>query len=230
MRRLHLTPSSGLALVALTAAVSGSTYAAARASVPTINACVHHTGGGLYAAHRCARGDTRLTWNVSGTPGPAGPPGPAGMLGPTGPPGETGQPGAAGPSEAVSGAKAGPVPLELDVTGEGRFATIASLPISHAGEYVILAKLDLSNALDNSASAVCNLVARDGSGRLDYIDAEQAKIDPAGQEPLALNGAQSYSTSGGADLQCEAIGTTISASSIKITAIRVGNLADTPLS
>jgi len=66
LRRLHLTPAMGVALAALTLAASGGAYAAATGSSRAISACVHHQGGGLYVARRCARKDRSLKWGVTG--------------------------------------------------------------------------------------------------------------------------------------------------------------------
>jgi hypothetical protein len=60
------SPSMGVALAALALAASGGAYAATTGSSGTIVACVHHSGGGLYVAHKCARHDSHLTWNVAG--------------------------------------------------------------------------------------------------------------------------------------------------------------------
>jgi hypothetical protein len=56
----------GVALAALTVAASGGAYAAATGSSRAIVACVHHQGGGLYVARRCARKDRSLKWSVTG--------------------------------------------------------------------------------------------------------------------------------------------------------------------
>ncbi len=89
--------------------VAGAAYGAG--SEPTISACVHHTGGGLYAARPCHSGDRRLTWRVTGPQGPRGaigPRGPGGPPGLAGPPGPKGDPGVA--AAAQSGG-ADPPPL-----------------------------------------------------------------------------------------------------------------------
>jgi hypothetical protein len=113
MSRLHPSLPLGAALAALVAAMCGGAYAATHDSSPTISACVHHNGGGLYIAHRCARGDARRTWSVTGSRGPSGAvgargatgsQGPAGAQGTIGSQGATGPPGATGrvmPSRAT---------------------------------------------------------------------------------------------------------------------------------
>ena len=80
----------GVALVALVVAASGGAYAAVKSSSPTISACVHHKGGGLYVAHKCARHDARLRWDVTGPPGRQGEQGVMGLQGPAGQPGGPG--------------------------------------------------------------------------------------------------------------------------------------------
>jgi hypothetical protein len=60
--------------VALMLTVSGATYEVASDSSGTITACVHHKGGGLYVASKCAPHDRRISLiaggsqNVSGGP------------------------------------------------------------------------------------------------------------------------------------------------------------------
>jgi hypothetical protein len=81
--------------------VAGAAYGAG--SGPTISACVHRTGGGLYAARSCRSGDRRLRWSVTGPQGPRGaigPRGPGGSPGLTGPPGPKGDPGVAAAAQS----------------------------------------------------------------------------------------------------------------------------------
>lgn len=77
-RRVRISPAMGVALAALVLAASGGAYAASKTSTGRIKACVHRRGGGLYIAHKCARRDRQLVWNVRGLTGAAGQPGPAG--------------------------------------------------------------------------------------------------------------------------------------------------------
>jgi hypothetical protein len=75
-----------VALVAILATVlagnAGATIYAA-ATAPTIRACVStKTGAMRYVPTKpCAKGETAITWNVTGPTGPAGPAGPAGGSG-----------------------------------------------------------------------------------------------------------------------------------------------------
>jgi hypothetical protein len=100
VKHLHITPALGVAIAALVLAASGVSYAAATRSPGTISGCVHHKGGGLYVARKCARHDRRLTWSVRGlsgsrgTTGASGTPGAAGTPGTPGTPGQPGTPGA----------------------------------------------------------------------------------------------------------------------------------------
>jgi hypothetical protein len=69
----------GVAALALVTLASGVTYAATRAPVTTITACVHHSGGGLYKAAKCATGDSSLTWDIKGAKGATGAKGTPGL-------------------------------------------------------------------------------------------------------------------------------------------------------
>jgi hypothetical protein len=92
-RLLAARGASGLAAGALILLIAGAGYALANSSSggPTINACVHKKGRGVYVAKRCAKHDTKLSWNkvgprgTAGQPGPIGPKGDAGNVGPQGP-------------------------------------------------------------------------------------------------------------------------------------------------
>jgi hypothetical protein len=77
--RFSSAVACGVGALALVTLASGATYAATRtAPVSTITACVHKSGGGFYKAAKCASGDSKLTWNIKGQPGPKGKTGPAG--------------------------------------------------------------------------------------------------------------------------------------------------------
>jgi hypothetical protein len=97
----HLTRRRAVTLAAtgaLVAATAGGAYAAGT-NDGSISVCVHHNGGGLYQARRCALDDHELRWSVRGPSGPKGAAGPAGASGPrglTGPPGPQGSSGPKG--------------------------------------------------------------------------------------------------------------------------------------
>jgi hypothetical protein len=84
--RVSYAVACGVGALALVTLASGVTYAATRtAPVTTITACVHKSGGGFYKAAKCASGDSKLTWNIKGKPGPKGNTGLKGTSGPAGP-------------------------------------------------------------------------------------------------------------------------------------------------
>lgn len=77
-------PVLALGAIALVIGAAGGAYAAGSGS-GTITVCVHHHGGGLYKAHKCAKHDKKLSWNAKGQTGPVGPQGATGSQGPPGP-------------------------------------------------------------------------------------------------------------------------------------------------
>lgn len=136
----------------------GGAYALASSSHGTITVCVHHKGGALYKARKCAKHDKKLSWNqqgpagatglagptgprgatgasgTAGATGPAGPIGPKGATGATGPTGPKGRTGATGPTGATgaTGATgpAGPVNvLYKSQPGPVTASGIGSVPV-----------------------------------------------------------------------------------------------------
>jgi hypothetical protein len=96
---------------AVVAAVAGGGSAAALAtdhsSSKLYQGCLSRAGGTVYNVHvdpssspRCARRDTRITWNQTGPAGATGPRGAAGAAGPQGLKGDAGAAGAAGTTGA----------------------------------------------------------------------------------------------------------------------------------
>jgi hypothetical protein len=77
------TPALALGTVALVVGAAGGAYATSGSG--SITVCIHHNGGGLYKAHKCAKHDRKLSWNVQGPTGPRGTQGPQGNAGPPGP-------------------------------------------------------------------------------------------------------------------------------------------------
>ncbi len=226
MRRRYFNPSMAVAVVALVTAASGGAYAAVSGSPSTITACVHHGGGGLYAAHRCKHGDHRLTWNATGPQGAGGPQGPAGPQGAAGPAG------AIGPSDAFAAHRDGPVALTVDPTGRGPVNTIASLPIPRAGSYVIFAKAELANDLQTTTNTTCQLIAggpgSDSPANSD-TDTGRSTIDAGSRAGISLNVVHQYTGAGTADMRCEPTDGASSAARIRITAIRLGSVTDATL-
>jgi hypothetical protein len=90
MRRLFTSRGASAAAVGiLVLLVAGGGYAIANGG-GTITVCVHHNGGGLYEAKKCAKHDANLSWNTQGPPGQQGNPGLQGPRGPQGSPGTNG--------------------------------------------------------------------------------------------------------------------------------------------
>jgi hypothetical protein len=150
---------------------------------------------------------------AKGDPGPQGDPGPKGDLGPKG---DTGDP---GPSEAYSGFK--------DAVGQipNSEATVATLPILRPGNYVIFAKAWLSG-LSASATALCSLHAG-GDFDQSRTGLSGPLFNTAGS--VALNVVHHFDAAGTADLRCSSNGS-VYGNFVKITAIRVGDLSNTPVS
>jgi hypothetical protein len=140
----------------------------------------------------------------AGAAGPAGPAGAAGAAGAAGP---------AGPSDAYARFLNGPLVVPPAP------ATLANLAVPQAGKYVVFAKVFIAQS-GGSATIACTLVAG--------TDSDESRVGLlAGQNgTLALNVVHEFAAAGSVDLQCATNAGATAASSIKMTAIKVGNLTN----
>jgi hypothetical protein len=138
---------------------------------------------------------------------------------PAGAKGAKGDTGATGPSDAFSGYKNGPVAVPATLT------TIATLNLPSAGKYVIFAKLWLFDNVNTTVLTDCQLSAE---GDTDHARAslEGNSGTVVSGASVALNVVHEFTAAGVAELKCNAYGVDVSANQIKITAIKVGDLAN----
>jgi hypothetical protein len=94
----------------------GTAYALASSTGATITVCVKHDGGAFYKAKKCAKHDSRLSWNKQGSAGVTGATGATGAIGLRGPKGDTG---AQGP---------GATTFAMTLPSGTAFTSIATLP------------------------------------------------------------------------------------------------------
>jgi hypothetical protein len=89
----------------------------------------------------CPVGQSSISWNQVGPPGPAGPPGDTGPPGPAGPAGDTGAPGPVGPQGPAGPAgdtgPPGPVGLTGATGPQGPAGTFESIHVAHATSDVL---------------------------------------------------------------------------------------------
>jgi hypothetical protein len=158
-----------------------------------------------------------------GDPGPQGAQGPAGPAGPAGAVGAAGPQGPAGPSAAYSGFHDGIVPIP---TAPGP-STIATLPIPTAGSYVAVGKAQIVLGEDHATAVQCQLVA---GGDFDESEAVLTGTAGVSSTMVAFNVVHVFAGPGSVVLQCtNTSGVMVNAKSIKVTAIRVGNLTNSPI-
>jgi hypothetical protein len=135
----------------------------------------------------------------------AGTPGPRGPRGPQGPP---------GPSAAFATYKDGPIPVQQTP------ATVASLKIATPGSYVITAKGYTGGNRDGNVT--CLLDAHGDSDHAQTYAALDAWFD------FSLEVVHTLTAAGSVDLNCSASTSDLNVNWIKIVAIRVGQLTNTP--
>lgn len=175
--RIRTTPALWVAVVSLVVAASGVGYAAGSSSTVMIVACVHHSGGGLYIAKKCALRDHRLSWN---TTGPQGEPGSAGTAGTPGTPGTPGTVGATGPTGAA---------------GTTLFAQIKDSGAINASSAGVTATLSGSNYYINFGRNIthCSAVAQEGDIPL-FSGGSQGGSPPETAQVVIGDGSGSYTT------------------------------------
>jgi hypothetical protein len=169
MRMQKLTPSLAVSLIALVLAASGGAYAAVSVTSPTIHACVHHKGGGLYVGRHCARQDSRTTWNVTG---PRGSTGPQGTQGPQGAKGPQGGP---GPTASAFASTSAPVPIvsngyvpvvSLSSPADGsRTRTSGKLTTDFPARIVVEANTTIVTATSSIHGGQCYVGVADADGQ-----------------------------------------------------------------
>jgi hypothetical protein len=209
-------PATALGAAALLI-LGGGAYALASSNGRTITVCVHHKGGTLYLARKCARHDKTLSWNKQGAPGPIGP------QGATGPQGAQGAPGL---SSAFSGSIAGPVTITSFVTPGDKVGHLNLQP----GSYVLFAKAWIENQSTTTATtAGCELDAGADSDK-DDLKLEPSTSNNAFRGAVSLNVAHTFTSAGIAQLSCfTGSGVTVTANNVVVTAVPVGSLTGNDL-
>jgi hypothetical protein len=134
---MRASSRTGAALAAaLALVVAGGGYAFGASQGGTITVCVHHHGGGLYRASKCAKHDKKLSWSSQGVPGAQGP---AGSKGADGTPGTPAAPGPAGPLTTIA-------PSGSTQKGEIAVTAYADQAAEYAGSQALTFPLQLSAA------------------------------------------------------------------------------------
>jgi len=234
MKRFRISPTLGVALIAVVLAASGGAYAAVKTSAKTISVCINRKGGALYSARRCARHDRRLSWNAdgrqgaagaAGAQGPAGAPGSAGTPGRPGVKGDPGTPGPRGPSDAYFNTSAGG-------TGTGPQSVTVAVP---AGDYAASALARASGTHQTPTLGSCTLTAT-AQGTPGHFSVSKGYV-PAqfGTEPgeVQLPAATVFHLPAGGTIRYDCQGSTTSYaaasltwSEMEITAIQVATVHD----
>jgi hypothetical protein len=156
-----------------------------------------------------------------GPPGPAGPAGPTGPTGSTGPAGAPGSPGATGPpgpSDGYLGQNDGnvSVPDTIDTIGE--------VFVPGGSSYMVWAKVRMTS---NGGLASCEL--RNAGTTVDSNPQIPVPTGAAGGVQIVLMGASDVLPAGTQpiELRCADSNSGVTATGIRVLAIRVGSLVDT---
>lgn len=133
-----------LGVIALAIAAAGGAYAASSGGV-TITVCIHHSGGGLYKAKNCQKGDKKLTWNKQGRAG------------------TNGTNGVNGTNAALAGYSATKA-AAVDISGATNTtpATVLTLSLP-AGSFMVNAKAESHESTTSASTAFAECDLTDGS-------------------------------------------------------------------
>lgn len=210
------SPATVIASIALLVALGGTSVAAVSAlprnSVGTPQ-LKNNSVNSLKVKNRSLKAiDFARGQLPAGQTGPTGPAGPAGPEGPAGAAGPKGDAGPAGPSDAYAKFADGPVAVPTSLT------TLTSLNIPQAGKYVVWGKTYVTSAA--TSTVTCRLVAGGD------FDESKTYVTAATTFTLSMNVVHEFAGSGSVDLRCSGSVAGPSAHFLKITAIKVGSLAN----
>ncbi len=221
MRR-HLTYANVAATLALVFAMSGGALAANHylvESTKEINPKVlKKLHGAVGKAGKTGGTGAPGPTGPAGTPGAGGPPGSRGLEGPRG------SEGPQGPSAAFSTYHDGAITL---ATFDNEYQPVLSLKELPAGDYWIVATLQATNEFEVEITVQCRLAAEGDNDVRDFDLFDETNETETGVMQV-VNG---FPEDGGsATVECDDFmdPTAITISHIKITALQVGELANTP--
>ncbi len=244
-RLLAARGASGFALGGLIFLVAGAGYALANGSSggQTINACVHKKGRGVYVTKKCAKHDTKLSWNKVGPSGKAGPPG---LTGPIGPKGDTGNAGPQGPGATalVYNASGTPssVPTPIGTMGpwtatgtcvqsSGNTTTLTVMVTGPATQVDGLGVAEATPVILSEALPPANNLALDGasdSTTVPVTGSTNLVVVPAAG--ASVNLIQTFSATGGATNTCHLSAFITPSSSTTISSHEHGSRRHGPMS
>jgi hypothetical protein len=225
-----------IAIAAVVAALTG-VAGVAYATIPSnnvIDACYTKSGGALRVIDgtvtKCGKSETALAWNVQGVQGDkgdTGETGPQGPQGPAGPQGLQGPQGPAGPAGPAGTSHGYIKSVARADTPQGSNALVASLSLP-AGKFIVNAT---ATAADDDASDVdldCSLTQ--GATTLARsqiaVDGATAGVGQVGAKgAIAMTAAATFGSAGTVDLKCFSFAGSDHLEDIRITAIKVDDIA-----
>ncbi|HEX8206859.1 MAG TPA: hypothetical protein VF587_12435 [Solirubrobacteraceae bacterium] len=197
MKRLRISPATVLALLALVAALGGTSYAASKVTGKDVR---NSSLTGADIRNRSLTGadvkDGSLSASDFGpgqlpraTPGTEGPQGPAGPAGPPGPQGEPGEPGARGPKGETGGAGVAGASATTDVSLTSSDATVISTQVDAGApaRLLVWASAELRGAVDSDDVADC-VLSVNGIGASTPIRVSVGASASGGRATLAPTG------------------------------------------
>lgn len=128
-----------------------------------------------------------------------------------------------GAPEVRTGSREGPV----GIPDSGLYTKLGSLPLP-AGRWLVVAtaSLDLAAGSGSGALLYCRLDAEGDFDRAFDVGLSKAATPPARMAPLALMVVHDFDAPGKARLECLAVGTDAEATSVRIMALRAGQLSN----
>ena len=208
MTRLWAARPLVLGVIAFSLGAAAGAYAAT-AGGGVITVCVHHRGGGLYRAPRCARHDRKLTWNAQGPRGPQGKAGAPGQPGAAGQSGAQGSPGIQGPKGDIG---------QTGAPGPGfQFTSTTGNPgptLSTAGTYYVVVKASIASG-GSALTGNCTAVNNPPNPSLDVL-AGAIALPAGGFAPFSFSGMVVEPAAGHLQLNCQdTTGTTVTPSLVQ---------------
>jgi len=222
----------GPIVLCVVVAATGIVVATIPGTGGVIHACYSRSGGTLRviddSVTNCKQGETSLSWNMKGEPGPTGPAGATGPAGPAGAPGADGAPGVTGPQgvqgpEGPAGSIAGYQAVAL--SGGNLNSTGSDVVVSlllPAGNWSVSTRVLVQSAGGTEYFVGCSLRSPNPEDSISALESVSTQAQQTSSQVLPMMALVALPTGGTLEVVCgDSLGQPARWSNAKIVATQV---------